>query len=173
LSARVSTGLSLHSVIQSYLLVLRTTGAEVDAEDEGDEDGGEDDDATDRAELSFGIDAKLPYVFVQLAGKPPGNANGTATVPFIQYGIVKVLGRRDGRPLGDGPLTMRGGYYSGVFRNRVCNPARKPPHTHKARRGGASLVFDEGATTVTPLGGVRSEEDIEALAGQVAALVAG
>jgi hypothetical protein len=161
------------SIVQTYLLLLRPTDAEVDSEDDHDEDASDDDDANDRTELSFSPDAKLPYVLVQLAGKPSAKAKRAATLPFIQYGTIAVLGRKDGKPLEGGQITMRGAYYGGMFRNRVCNPGRKPPYTHKAKRGGATLLFDEGPTCVAPLGGIRSEADIEDLARHVAALVAG
>jgi hypothetical protein len=52
-------------------------------------------------------------------------------------------------------------------------PARKPPYTHKTKKGSASLVFDEGPTCVMPLGSIQTEEDIEQLARRVAALVTG
>ncbi|MBU0595368.1 hypothetical protein KJ567_01625 [Candidatus Bipolaricaulota bacterium] len=81
--------------------------------------------------------------------------------------------RKDGKPITDAAITMRGSYYSALFRNRVCNPARKAPYTQKPKRGGATLKFGEGKSFVLPLGAIQKEGDIEELAKKVGSVVAG
>ena len=44
----------------------------------------------------------------------------------------------------------------------------KPPYTHKAYKGGATLIFEEDSTAVQSLGSVQTESDIEELAKRVA-----
>jgi hypothetical protein len=161
------------SVVQSYLLLMKPTGAEIESEEvDDDAEGEEEEDEVDTLDLTFSPDAKLPYVAVQLIGKVPAGANGNATTPFIQYGTLIVSGRKDGKEL-QNPVLMRTGYYSGVFRNRVCNPRSKPPYSHKAHKGGPTLVFEEHSTAVQPLGSIQTDTDIEQLAQKVAELVGG
>ena len=161
------------SVVQSYLLLMKPTGAEIESEEvDDDAEGEEEEDEVDTLDLTFSPDAKLPYVAVQLIGKVPAGANGNATTPFIQYGTLIVSGRKDGKEL-QNPVVMRTGYYSGVFRNRVCNPRSKPPYSHKAHKGGATLVFEEHSTAVQPLGSIQADSDIEQLAQRIAELVGG
>lgn len=158
------------SVVQSYLLLLKPTGAEIESEEVDDEAEGEEEDEVDTLDLKFSPDAKLPYVAVQLIGKVPVGANGSATTPFIQYGMLIVSGRKDGKEL-QNPVVMRTGYYSSLFRNRVCNPRSRPPYNHKAHKGGATLTFEEHSTAVQPLGSIQTDPDIEQLAQKVAELV--
>lgn len=161
------------SVVQSYLLLMKPTGAEIESEEvDDDPEGEEEEDEVDTLDLTFSPDAKLPYVAVQLIGKVPAGANGSATTPFIQYGTLIVSGRKDGKAI-ENPVVMRTGYYSGLFRNRVCNPRSKPPYSHKAHKGGATLVFEELSTAVQPLGSIQADSDIEQLARMVAELVGG
>ena len=159
------------SVVQSYLLLMKPTGAEIEREEVDDDSEGEDEeDEVDTLDLVFSHDAKLPYVAVQLIGKVPPGANGNATTPFIQYGTLVVTGRKDGKEL-QNPVVMRTGYYSGMFRNRMCNPRSKPPYSHKAHKGGATLIFEEHSTAVQPLGSIQTDSDIEQLAQKVAEIV--
>jgi len=158
------------SVVQSYLLLMKPTGAEIESDEVDDDAETEDEDEVDTRDLAFAPDAKLPYVVVQMFGRVPKGAEGTATPPFIQYGTLAVMGRKDGKEL-QNPLRMRAGYYSGVFRNRMCNPRSSPPYTHKAHKGGPTLKFMEQSTAVQPLGSIRAESDIEELAKKVAELV--
>ena len=159
------------SVVQSYLLLMKPTGAEIESEEVDDDSEGEDEeDEVDTLDLAFSPDAKLPYVAVQLIGKVPPGANGNATTPFIQYGTLVVTGRKDGKEL-QNPVVMRTGYYSSVFRNRMCNPQSKPPYSHKAYKGGATLIFEEHSTVVQPLGSIQTDSDIERLAQKVAEIV--
>jgi hypothetical protein len=161
------------AMVQSYLLLLKPTGAELESEDDDENSESEDADAeSDQKELEFPKSAKLPYVAVQLMGKPPANARGAANLPFIQYGALTVLDRKDGKPL-DETIKMSRGYYSNFFRSRVCNPSKKPPYTHRTRRGGATLNFEEFSPHVLPLARVRSEQDIEALAKEISEYVQG
>jgi hypothetical protein len=161
------------SVVQTYLLLLKPTGAEVESDESDDEgDSEEEEEQVDTRDLSFAQDSKLPYVIVQMMGKVPAGATGNATAPFVQYGTMSVTGRKDGKEL-DNPITMRAGYYSTVFRNRMCNPRSKPPYNHIARKGGVKLVFEERPSNVQPLGSIQSEADIERLAKKVADLVNG
>ena len=156
------------SVVQSYLLLMKPTGAEIESEDvDDDTESEEEEDEVDTLNLEFAPDAKLPYVAVQMIGKVPAGASGSATTPFIQYGTLVVTGRKDGKEL-QHPVVMRTGYYSGVFRNRMANPRSKPPYTHKAHKGGATLVFEEHSTAVQPLGSIQTESDIEELAKKIA-----
>ncbi len=159
------------SAVQSYLLLLKPTGAEIESEEvDDDAESEEGEDEVDTLDLVFSSDAKLPYVAVQMIGKVPAGADGNATTPFIQYGTLVVTGRKDGKEL-ENPVVMRTGYYSGMFRNRMCNPRSKPPYTHKARKGGATLIFEEHSTTVQPLGSIQTDSDIEQLAQKVAEVV--
>ncbi|HUT13588.1 MAG TPA: hypothetical protein VMY42_24080 [Thermoguttaceae bacterium] len=157
------------SVVQSYVLLMKPTGAEIES-DEVDDDAEseeEEEDEVDTLDLTFAPDAKLPYVIVQMIGRVPAGAKGSVTTPFIQYGTLAVAGRKDGKEL-ENPVVMRTGYYSGVFRNRMCNPRSKPPYSHKAHKGGATLIFEEHSTAVQPLGSIQTESDIEQLAKKVA-----
>lgn len=70
-----------------------------------------------------------------------------------------------------GPTRKAPGYYSSLFRNRVCNPRSRPPYNHKAHKGGATLTFEEHSTAVQPLGSIQTDPDIEQLAQKVAELV--
>lgn len=158
------------SVVQSYLLLMKPTGAEIESEDVDDDAESEEEDEVDTLNLEFAPDAKLPYVVVQMIGKVPAGANGSATTPFIQYGTLVVTGWKDGKEL-QNPVVMRTGYYSGVFRNRMCNPRSKPPYSHKAHKGGANLIFEEHSTAVQPLGSIQTESDIEELAKKIAEAV--
>jgi hypothetical protein len=155
------------SVVQSYLLLMKPTGAEIDSEDVDDDTEGEEEDEVDTLNLEFTPDAKLPYVAVQMIGKVPAGASGSATTPFIQYGTLIVTGRKDGKEV-QNPVVMRTGHYSGVFRNRMCNPRSKPPYTHKTHKGGPTLVFEEHSTAVQALGSIQTESDIEELAKKIA-----
>jgi len=155
------------SVVQSYLLLMKPTGAEIESQEVDDETESDEEDKVDTLNLEFAPDAKLPYVAVQMIGRVPPGASGSATTPFIQYGTLVVTGRKDGKEL-QNPVVMRTGYYSGVFRNRMCNPRSKPPYSHKAHKGGATLIFEEHSTVVQPLGSIQSESDIEELAKKVA-----
>lgn len=157
------------SVVQSYLLLMKPTGAEIESE-EVDDDAESEEEEVDTLELTFAPDSKLPYVAVQMVGRVPAGANGNATTPFIQYGTLAVTGRKDGKEL-QNPVVMRTGYYTGVFRNRMCNPRSKPPYTHKAYKGGATLIFEEHSTAVQPLGSIQTESNIEELAKKVAEAV--
>lgn len=159
------------SVVQSYLLLMKPTDAEIESEEvDDDAEGEEEEDEVDTRDLTFSPDAKLPYVVVQLIGKIPAGTGGSATTPFIQYGTLVVTGRKDGKEL-QNPVVMRTGYYSGVFRNQMCNPQRKAPYSHKAYKGGATLIFEEHTTAVQPLGSIQTDSDIEQLAQKVAELV--
>lgn len=161
------------SVVQSYLLLMKPTGAEIESEEvDDDAESDDEEDEVDTLDLVFSPDAKLPYVIVLLIGKVPTGASGNATTPFIQYGTLFVSGRKDGKEL-QNPIVMRTGYYSGVFRNRLCNPRSKPPYTHKASKGGATLIFQEHSTAVQPLGSIQTDSDIEQLAKNVADIVGG
>ena len=80
------------SVVQSYLLLMKPTGAEIESEDVDDDAESEEEDEVDTLNLEFAPDAKLPYVVVQMIGKVPAGANGSATTPFIQYGTLVVTG---------------------------------------------------------------------------------
>ena len=82
------------SVVQSYLLLMKPTGAEIESEDADDDSESEEEDEVDTRNLEFAPDAKLPYVAVQMIGKVPAGANGSATTPFIQYGTLVVTGRK-------------------------------------------------------------------------------
>ena len=155
------------SVVQSYLLLMKPTGAEIESDEVDDDAESEEEDEADTRDLAFAPDAKLPYVVVQMVGKVPAGAKGSATTPFIQYGTLAVTGRKDGKEL-QNPVIMRTGYYSGVFRNRMCNPRSKPPYSHKAHKGGATLIVEEHSTAVQPLGSIQTESDIEELAKKVA-----
>ncbi|MFH1922513.1 MAG: hypothetical protein ABIP48_21845 [Planctomycetota bacterium] len=158
------------SVVQSYLLLLKPIGAEIDSEEPDDDSESEEDDEVDTLDLTFAPDSRLPYVVVQMIGRVPAGANGNATTPFIQYGTLAVTGRKDGKELPN-PVVMRTGYYTGVFRNRMCNPRSKPPYSHKAHKGGATLIFEEHNTCVLPLGSIQTESNIEELAKKVAETV--
>jgi len=158
------------SVVQSYLLLMKPTGAEIESDEVDDDAESEEEDEVDTLDLAFSPDAKLPYVVVQMIGRVPAGANGSATTPFIQYGTMGVTGRKDGKEL-QNPVVMRTGYYSGVFRNRMCNPRSKPPYAHKAHKGGATLIFEELSTNVQELGSIQTDSDIEQLAQKVAEAV--
>lgn|SRR3990172_3934371 len=73
------------SVVQSYLLLMKPTGAEIESEEVDDEAESEEEDEVDTLDLEFAPDAKLPYVAVQMIGRVPAGAKGSATTPFIQY----------------------------------------------------------------------------------------
>ena len=105
-----------------------------------------------------------------MIGRVPTGATGNSTTPFIQYGTIAVTGRKDGKELPNS-LLMSTGYYTGMFRNRVCDPRKKPPYNHKGHKGGASLLFEEHSTAVQPLGSIQAEPDIEKLAKSIAELV--